>query len=422
MTPYLQQRALLFAPIGRRPSSRLGIVVVIPAYREPHLLLSLMALQRCELPNCDTEVLIVINDSEKDSDEIRQLNLAIAGDVKQWAATHNNTRLWFHILYQCGMPAKEAGVGLARKIGMDEACRRLEQAGNPQGIIACFDADSRCAPNYLRALEAHFHVHPQTPACSIHFEHPLLGADFPEEVYRAITAYELHLRYFVAAQRFAGFPFAFHTIGSSMAVRCRAYQEQGGMNRRKAGEDFYFLHKFTCHPHFSVLNDTTIFPSPRPSDRVPFGTGKAVSKLLQGHQRPTSYAFRTFLDLKLLFDSVPQFATVPFPKIQLPASVAEFAKIVDMEAEIARLKANTSSSTTFQQRFFRWFNAFVVMKYTHFARDNFFPDLPVETAALELLEAAGTEMITVREKQVDWLLHLFRKMDNPHYKNRLVSP
>ena len=89
MTPYLQQRALLFAPIGRRPSSRLGIVVVIPAYREPHLLLSLMALQRCELPNCDTEVLIVINDSEKDSDEIRQLNLAIAGDVKQWAATHN---------------------------------------------------------------------------------------------------------------------------------------------------------------------------------------------------------------------------------------------------------------------------------------------------------------------------------------------
>ena len=29
-----------------------------------------------------------------------------------------------------------------------------------------------------------------------------------------------------------------------MAVRADAYLRQGGMNRRKAGEDFYFLNKF----------------------------------------------------------------------------------------------------------------------------------------------------------------------------------
>ena len=36
---------------------------------------------------------------------------------------------------------------------------------------------------------------------------------------KGITEYELHLRYFIHAQRHAGFPFATQTIGSSMAVR-----------------------------------------------------------------------------------------------------------------------------------------------------------------------------------------------------------
>ncbi len=37
-----------------------------------------------------------------------------------------------------------------------------------------------------------------------------------------------------------GVSHAYHTIGSSMAVRCSAYAKIGGMNRRKAGEDFIF--------------------------------------------------------------------------------------------------------------------------------------------------------------------------------------
>lgn len=421
MTPYLQQRAILLSPIGRRPSSQLGLVVVIPAYRETHLLLSLMALHRCILPDCDTEVLVVINDADNDTAEVRQLNLAIAEDVKQWAASVNQTRLWFHVLHHCGMPAKEAGVGLARKIGMDEACRRLEQVGNPQGIIACFDADSRCAPNYLQALEKHFQNNPQSPACSIYFEHPVQGAEFTEEVYKAITEYELHLRYFIAAQRYAGFPFAFHTVGSSMAVRCRAYQEQGGMNRRKAGEDFYFLHKFTCLPHFSVLNQTAVFPSPRPSDRVPFGTGKAVAKLLQSRQSANSYAFQTFLDLKKIFELVPQLHRTSMSNLPLPPSVLEFGETVDMDAEIARIKANTSNRASFQHRFFRWFNAFMVMKFTHFARDNYYPDRPVAEVAQALLTAMNLQPTIAPEKSGLSLLLILRKLDNPFLRDNAIS-
>jgi hypothetical protein len=39
----------------------------------------------------------------------------------------------------------------------------------------------------------------------------------------------------------------------------------------------------------------------------------------------------------------------------------------------------------FQTRFFRYFNAFLIMKYLHHARDHFYPDTDVAEAARWLL-------------------------------------
>ena len=83
------------------------------------------------------------------------------------------------------------------------------------------------------------------------------------------------------AQCHALFPFAFHTIGSSMAVRASSYMRQGGMNKRKAGEDFYFQQKIIPLCGFTECNSTVVYPSPRPSYRVPFGTGRAMLGYLQ---------------------------------------------------------------------------------------------------------------------------------------------
>lgn len=412
MTPYLQQRALLFQPIGRDPSPNLGIVVVIPAYREPHLLLSLMALERCELPDCDVEVLVVINDSEADSAELRNENLRIGAEAERWAKTHTGARCRFHLLYHLALPRKDAGVGLARKIGMDEACRRLEQAGNPQGLIACFDADSLCTPDYLRAIEQHFKARPQSPACSIRFEHPLCGAEFPPKLYRAIARYELHLRYYIQAQRYAGFPYAYHTVGSSMAVRCRAYQQQGGMNRRQAGEDFYFLHKFTASPHFSELQDTCVIPSPRPSNRVPFGTGRAVGEALRKRARIDTYALQTFTDLEAFFRQIPAL-TMPTAdeNLALPESIQAFLAEIGAEESLSEIRANTSGPEAFRKRFFGWFNAFMVMKFAHFARDRFYPNVPVEHAAAALLSARFPERLPPNATDAVALLKLCRELD-----------
>ena len=46
---------------------------------------------------------------------------------------------------------------------MDEAVARLLRTGNENGIIAGFDADCRCARDYLTQIESHFRHYPTTP-------------------------------------------------------------------------------------------------------------------------------------------------------------------------------------------------------------------------------------------------------------------
>src|SRR5690606_34259480 len=77
-----------------------------------------------------------------------------------------------------------------------------------------------------------------------------------------------------------GSPYAFHTIGSTMACTARAYAPVAGMPKRTAGEDFYFLDKLAKAGPIEPMNGTVVQCSPRASHRVPFGTGRRMSQLL----------------------------------------------------------------------------------------------------------------------------------------------
>ena len=368
MTPYLQQRALLFSPPPRKPSPELGLVLVIPACREPQLLLCLMALQRCTLPSCAVEILIVINHSEAETAEGKALNLSIADDAARWTRRHNTPRRWFHVLHHCDMPRREAGVGLARKIGMDEACRRLVMAGNPGGIIASLDADCRVMPNYFQALDNHFRQRPQPEACTIDFEYPLRGVAFEPTVYEAITVYELMLRYQVEALRYAGFPDVHHTIGACMAVQAQAYQDQGGMNKKNYGEDIHFLQPFTRKPGFSVLQDTCVQLSPRPSGRRPGGSGQFVQKHSGKLNRLKTTSFKLFEDLRTAARFEP--AAVESP------ALSAFLQALGGEAAVAEWRLYPASASRFS-------------RHAHAAG---YPEVPLLDAARACLEALGVKL------------------------------
>jgi len=417
MSYYLQTQLSFQHPcISNPPTQDLSIIVVIPCFNETQLIKSLESLNNCNLPNGWVEIITVINDSEISSNTIKETNAKTLKLAEQWATLNAKNGISYYFINANNLPDKEAGVGLARKIGMDEAVIRFEQI-NKDGIIACFDADSACASNYLVELEKNFQLHPKSPACSIHFEHPLQGNGFTQENYQAIEAYELHLRVYKNALQFCGFPFAFHTIGSSMAVKSKAYQKQGGMNKRKAGEDFYFLQKMMTLGNFSELKTTTVYPSPRVSDRVPFGTGRAMQNYLSNEQKSyTTYAIQSFLDLKQLVDQLDNLyinfspschGELVEPSFNLPPSVLEYLITISFNENLQKIKQNSTSLIHFKQLFFNWFNAFKVLKFVHFAREHYYADLCVNDVANELLM-----ILQKKPKQsIRELLEVFRDID-----------
>jgi hypothetical protein len=279
---------------------------------------------------------------------------------------------------------------------MDEALRRLADVGRAEdGLLVCYDADCRCSANYFTGIESHFAAQPDAPGCSIHFEHPLDAGEWAalgfgdttpgQPVFEGIAAYELHLRYHVRAQKFIGFPYGFHTIGSAMAVRAWAYVKQGGMNRRQAGEDFYFLQKISWLGQITELTDVTVHPSPRLSDRVPFGTGKAIGDYV-ANGALTTYPLQAYRDAQWLLGQMGALWETGNPSSDAPEAMARFLGEEFVGSVVPEIRANSGDFGAFRKRFFRWFNAFRLMKFLNFARDEIHGTVEVEVAATKLLE------------------------------------
>jgi len=398
------------------PNKNLGITVVIPSYNEPDLRKSLESILKCKQPNCSVEVITVINYPENSSTEVIENAEVCVEIVEKVDRLSDTSNLKFYSIYAPNLPKKQAGVGLARKIGMDEAAWRFFNANHPKGIIACYDADSDCMPNYLVELEKLWQIHPKTNACSIRYEHPIDGRDFDSKIYNGIAQYELHLRYYNQASRLIKFPFAFHTIGSSMACCAESYVKFGGMNRHQAGEDFYFLQKIIPHGNFRELNSTCVYPSPRPSYRVPFGTGRAMIKYQESDDDSIyTYNFDVWSTLTSLFDNIELIYNSDTQGIEtlingLHPVLRQFISSTNYTSKINEIKANTTSLESFRKRFFFWFDAFMLLKYLNFAHESYFQRKPIEGEAKLLAKEIGI-VLPQNANCID-LLNAFRKKEN----------
>lgn len=420
---YLNRYSDKISLIEAAPAQNLNLIVTIPAFAEPDAYFAINSLFEAQLPKCGVEVILLFNQPDNASNELNQQNLFSIQKVEE-LLNSKNLPFPVHVLKIFNLPKKHAGVGLARKIIMDEAVRRFELINNKNGIIVCFDADSEVSSNYFIEIENYFLQNPKIEAAGICFAHPFekLANISPQR--KAIVQYELHLRYYIQALKFAKHPHAFHTIGSSMAVKSITYQKVGGMNKRKAGEDFYFLQKIIPRGYFGEINKTSVFPSPRSSFRVPFGTGKAVGDFLQEEKHSfNSYDFETFKYLKLFFKDVEQFFYLEIDEIQKiieEKNPMMFEFLINQNGfdGLQEVKRNTATLTNFFHRFFGWFNAFMCLKFVHFA-ENYFERKPVVSQAILLLKAINyskfSEAITDEQ-----LLLIFRKLDKQTKSDELI--
>lgn len=408
---YLEQRTVFPEIIKEAPERNTGIVIIVPAYDEPGIGKLLDSLALCLKPECEVEVLIIINAPENATPESLKNNFKTAENIESWKK-HN--KCFFRLFSFMANPVKGWGVGLARKTGMDEAVRRFDLIDKADGIILNLDADCTVEENYLTAIWSEFREKKSRSACSIYFEHPLEGNEFSEEVYKNITLYELHLRYYYQALVYTGCPHVFHTVGSAMAVRALAYVKSGGMNRRQAGEDFYFIQKLIPAGGFFSIASTTVLPSPRPSFRVPFGTGATIAKLSDnGETFLYSYNIQAFKDLKTFFEMKGMFFGNKNESLQeiyeiVPESIRAFIPKPEFVEKIGEIKDNTSISSSFDKRFSGWFNMFKIIKYLNFSHQKKFEKLPVQKAARELLKIKS---ISDMSDSPAGLLQIYRELE-----------
>jgi len=301
--------------------------------------------------------------------------------------------------------AKTGGVGLARRIGMDLALPRLES----DGIMVCLDADTLVQPGYLQAITAHF------AGCSaggavIPFCHQQ-GATAAQD--RAIVLYELFLRHYVLGLKQAGSPYGFHCVGSAMACTAKAYLKMGGMNSRRAGEDFYFLQQLQRTAGIAQLSGTTVRPSARSSHRVPFGTGKSISRIIaQGEESQTFYRVDCFRILGRWLSLVERGAALSARQLlaaseALHPQLAAYLGQAGFEQVWQRLRDNASGPDGLRSAFHGWFDALKTVRLVHHLSLSY-PRCQAGESIPELLQLCGVAPV-----QGEWAqLRLLRAMQN----------
>ena len=413
-TSWLNEKALFPELIKDAPDGETGIIVVVPACNEPDIATLLDSLALCNQPKCKVEIIIVVNAQPASDDEAIMNNSMCLRNIESWKK--ENKQCFFRLFsFDMGRPPIDGwGVGLARKTGMDEALRRFNSVDKPGGVIVCLDADCTVEKNYFISIEGNLLHKKERTACSIYFEHPLKGADFIEDIYKYVTLYELHLRYYIWGLKYSGFPYAFHTVGSAIAVKAFQYVKAGGMNRRQAGEDFYFVQKLVPLGGYFALNSTTVIPSPRESLRVPFGTGAAISRLMNNPgEEYLTYDPEAFMELRSLFTTAGNlFQTNNRDSVDyyrnLPEGLRSFIGEEVWLSRINEIRINTSGYGSFTKRFFGWFNMFRIVKYLNHVHTGIYQRQPVPDSAFNLLSAEGHK---INSRDPFDLLTYYRSID-----------
>jgi len=380
-----QKREILIESI---PHKETGICVVIPCYREPDILQTLESLINCDLPSVKVEVIVLINHSEIASSDIKEFNLKTKSEIENWVLLIENCSLNIFVVGPIELQKKWAGAGLARKSGMDEAIRRFNLIEKPNGIIVSLDADTLVSKNYFVEIEKYFNVNSKNVGATISFQHQT--KDLKEKHLQGIQLYEKYLDYYKKALDFTGYPFSMFTVGSAFAVTAEAYVKRGGMNRRQAGEDFYFLQNLVQIGKVGQISSAKVFPSARLSDRVPFGTGPILQKWMNGEEDLTqTYNLQAFIDLRDLFAVKEKFFKIDESEFDsivstLPESINGFLKHDNFWSELDDLNRNCSTLASFQNRFFQKFNAFKIIKYLNFAHEYFYEKAKLSEQFTEL--------------------------------------
>jgi hypothetical protein len=392
---YLNKRGAVRPLLGQFDRGRnVRQAVVIPALAEAqHLPYTLHSLLN-NVPESvldDTLILVVVNNRSLESVEKScrsELKKHIEDNALTltWLETQSGNTSFPLAWIDASSPGNEfppwGGVGLARKIGCDSVLTLLVKSPTPVNlrdfVFFSLDADTLTSPDYLETAGRELRKS-RCPGGVISFTHQ--RADSAEEQ-AAIEAYEAFLHYYVAGLRWAGSPYAFHTIGSCLCFTADGYIRAGGFPaRRQAGEDFYFCVELVKAGGICEIQKTKVFPSARISQRVPFGTGRRMAEaMVSGNNTFLAYDFRVFVCVRELLAAVSTHQDEGVDRIY--ASLKNAATIDFLDGRgfpviWERFHRQYKTKPAILSAFHRWFDGFVTLKYIHWLTEKEWPRVPI---------------------------------------------
>ncbi len=357
-------------------------------------------------------LILVINQHKEADQQTTNNNLAL-----HWQISKSATDLWnksnlrlvrfggLHILLVDRFSEslrldKKAGVGRARKIACDLAVA-LQQKGIIQSDwIYSTDADACLPDNYFdsctnnnahkdnnsytnstKPTEGTYPIFRNCSARVFDFQH----TGKQGSVLEATLLYERALKYFQAGLQYATSPYAFYTLGSTLAFHIEAYCQVRGFPARPGGEDFYLLNKLAKVGNITFCPEITIQLQARLSERVPFGTGPAVKKILERIENNQPYLYynpHIFLQLKAILTKLPVLWEALSKNADWKNYFDEICilalKHIDIEHFLNHCKRQNIKERQLNQAFHTWFDAFRTLKFIHFLQAERYPAVAIE--------------------------------------------
>jgi hypothetical protein len=393
VSKYLKRHAEPETGLGGLVAGGYARSIVVPLFREDPSFVD-GVVRAAETSSGRTLCIAVVNAPEDASPDAHADNArlidGLRGRVDRAFALESSSGAW---LGACGerldllvvdrasegkrLPVKE-GVGLARKIGTDLALALHVSGKVESSLIFGTDADAVLP-------DRHFDLDAPSDADAAAFVFPFWHeATTDMDVTRATALYELSLRYYVAGLAWAKSPYAFHTLGSAIAVSGHHYAAVRGYPKREAAEDFYLLNKIAKVGVVVRVQGAPVRIRSRTSDRTPFGTGRRVSdSIASGDQR--FYAPGVFSALRTLLGVLEAYAEHGVVS-RLYEGLDEFSEglrevTLSLFDEIGARDAFTATTREAKtagarlRRVHSWFDAFRTLKFIHALRDRLFPSV-----------------------------------------------
>ncbi|MDO6426895.1 hypothetical protein Q4489_07735 [Thalassotalea sp. 1_MG-2023] len=351
-------------------------VVVIPAYKESAAFLKQFN-ESCLLEQGFLLILVV---NQPETEEESRLQLALQTEVLE-----SGSLLWQNqnlalvqladspsaILvvdrFTKSIPAKQ-GVGLARKIGADLACQLMQQQVVLSQWIHSTDADATLPADYFSAIKS---CNEDVAIATYNFSHQCED----EKIYQANALYEQAMRYYVAGLTYANSSYNFYTIGSLLAFKAQHYAQVRGFPKRSAGEDFYLINKLSKLGKVLFIEHSTVILKARLSNRVPFGTGPAVEKIITNAEQGLGYYYyhpAIFDDLKNVLANLDTLFELRFSLNTWFEKLSTNSKHALLSIGLTKFVEQhlNAKKIQFEKQFIVWFDAFKTLKFIHHIRDN----------------------------------------------------